>query len=152
MVKLIRNRLPTPLPSEKKEERHLAGLRDKRDKAKRALDRLGEDAVRKEKVYREAAAKANTQREECDELERQARVQVQLPRRFLLSLAMVAIQTLAWLARFSAVPRTRPNVTVKRVLAWMLGPIGWHGNSLHLRSRTPPPPLPPLPPPPPISV
>ena len=60
----------------------MADLRDKRDKAKRVLDRLLEDAVRKEKVYRESAAKVNTQREECDELERQvelARVQVQLP-------------------------------------------------------------------------
>ena len=60
----------------------MADLRDKRDKAKRALDRLVEGAVRKEKVYREAAVKVNTQRGECDELERQvelARVQVQLP-------------------------------------------------------------------------
>ena len=62
---------PDPSPFQKEEERHLADLRDKRDKAKRAVDHLLEDALRKEEVYREAAAKVNTQREECDELERQ---------------------------------------------------------------------------------
>ena len=54
MVKLIRDRLRTPLPLEKKKGRHWADLRHKRDKSKRALDRLVEDAV--------AAAKVNTQR------------------------------------------------------------------------------------------
>ena len=78
----IREKIPVFPPVEKKKERHLADLRDKRDKAQRVLDRLVEDAEKKKVLYEEACAKVNSQREERDDLERQAeaaRVQVNLP-------------------------------------------------------------------------
>ena len=78
----IREKIPTPPPVEKKKERHLADLRDKRDKAQRVLDRLLEDAEKKKVVYEEAFAKVFSQKVEMDDIERQvndARVQVQLP-------------------------------------------------------------------------
>ena len=78
----IREKIPVPPPVEKKKERHLADLRDKRDKAQRVLDRLVEDAEKKKVLYEEACTKVNSQRVERDDLERQveaARVQVNLP-------------------------------------------------------------------------
>ena len=78
----IREKIPVPPPVEKKKERHLADLRDKKDKAQRVLDRLVEDAEKKRVLYEEACAKVNSQRKERDDLERQveaARVQVNLP-------------------------------------------------------------------------
>ena len=77
-----REKIPVPPPVEKKKERHLADLHDKRDKAQRVLDRLVEDAEKKKVLYEEACTKVNSQREERDDLERQvdaARVQVNLP-------------------------------------------------------------------------
>ena len=78
----IREKIPAPPPVEKKKERHLADLRDKRDKAQRVLDRLVEDAEKKRVLHEEACAKVNSQKEELDDIERQvnaARVQVNLP-------------------------------------------------------------------------
>ena len=78
----IREKIPAPHPVEKKKERHLADLRDKRDKAQRVLDRLVEDAEMKRVSCEEACAKVNSQREELVDIVRQvdaARVQVNLP-------------------------------------------------------------------------
>ena len=77
----IREKIPAPPPVEKKKERDLADLRDKRDKAQRVLDRLVEDAEKKRVLHEEACAKVNSQKEELDDIERQvnaARVQVNL--------------------------------------------------------------------------
>ena len=78
----IKKKIPAPPPVEKKKDRHLADLRDKRDKAQRVLDRLVEDAEKKRVSYEEACAKVNSQREELDGIVRQvdaAWVQVNLP-------------------------------------------------------------------------
>ena len=78
----IREKISGPPPLEKKKERHLANLRDKRDKAQRVLDRLVEDADKKRVLYEEACAKVKSQREELDDIVRQvaaAQVQVNLP-------------------------------------------------------------------------
>ena len=56
----IREKIPVPPPVEKKKERHLADLRDKRDKAQRVLDCLVEDADKKRVLYEEACAKVNS--------------------------------------------------------------------------------------------
>ena len=82
VLEKIREKIPAPPPVEKKKERHLADLRDKRDKAQRVLDRLVEDAEKKRVLHEEACAKVNSQREELDDIVRQvdaARVQVNLP-------------------------------------------------------------------------
>ena len=79
-VGMIREKIPTSAVVEKKNERHLADFRDKRNKSKRHLGQLVEDAERK-KVLHEEAAKVTAQKEEVDEIDRQievARAQVQL--------------------------------------------------------------------------
>ena len=61
VVGQIRAKFPAPAPVEKKKERSLADLGDKRDMLQRQLDKLVEDADRKRRLYEEAARKVSAQ-------------------------------------------------------------------------------------------